>query len=250
MTRSNQTKQRYPSFSGLLMVDTVRGKVRVRAWPKPRGHPKSAAVRSQNEWFKSANKLLNDIDPGQMKIAIEAAKGTGFYPRDLLMNAMAGGIVEVVFPDGAILTSRQYFLEDVVFQGARIVRDATLSFGANVVQTIPWQSPILQTTPLWSGANPTRLTMPAGITVASFSCGEQTAGSEAGQAAMWLLHSTLGILALNECETAGGDSLSVYSGPIPVIEGDYVEVQAVFGVARSILANSSTFFSCELLEVA
>jgi len=38
--RSIPRAQRYPSLRGRVMIDTVRGVLRVRKWPKKRGTPK------------------------------------------------------------------------------------------------------------------------------------------------------------------------------------------------------------------
>jgi len=250
VTRSNPTKQRYPSFSGLLMVDTVRGKVRVRAWPKKRGRPKSAAVRSQNKWFKSATQIMNQVDPSQMKIAIEAAKGTGFYPRDLLMNAISGGIIEVVFPDGVVLTSSQYFLEDVVFQGARVVRTSNLTIPNATLFTVDFESPILQTTPIWDAGNPERLTVPVGVSVVSVESGLQSLVNQSG---LWVhqIEDQTGVRYTGAgSEFFGFRNIYASTGPIPVVAGDYFVVKTFTVGARQLTAGPGVFFSMTLLGVS
>lgn len=72
------------------MVDTVRGVLRVRKWPRKRGTPKSALQRWWNDWFRQANLLAKYADPMSQARAIELTKGSGLYPRDVLLKAMRG----------------------------------------------------------------------------------------------------------------------------------------------------------------
>lgn len=72
------------------MIDTVRGVLRVRRWPKKRGRPKSALQRWWNDWFKQANLLAKYADGLSQANAISMTKGTGLYPRDVLLSAMRG----------------------------------------------------------------------------------------------------------------------------------------------------------------
>ncbi len=74
------------------MIDTVRGVIRVRKWPKKRGTPKSPKQRFWNDWFSQANKLAKYADPMSQVRAIEMTKGTGQYPRDVLLMAMRGSL--------------------------------------------------------------------------------------------------------------------------------------------------------------
>ncbi len=81
---------RSESLSGKIMVDTVRGVLRVRKWPKKRGTPKSASQRWWNDWFRQANLLAKYVDAATMRKAIELTAGTGMYPRDIILKAMRG----------------------------------------------------------------------------------------------------------------------------------------------------------------
>lgn len=72
------------------MVDTVRGVLRVRKWPKKRGTPRSALQRWWNDWFRQANKLAKYADGMTQARAIEMTKGSGLYPRDVMLAAMRG----------------------------------------------------------------------------------------------------------------------------------------------------------------
>ncbi len=73
-----------------MMVDAVRGTLRVRRWPKKRGPPKSAAQRFWIDWFRQANLLAKYADPMSQIRSKEIAAGSGLYPRDVLLKAMRG----------------------------------------------------------------------------------------------------------------------------------------------------------------
>lgn len=72
------------------MIDTVRGVLRVRKWPKKRGTPKSPLQRWWNDWFRQANLLAKYADGMTQARAIALTKGTGLYPRDIILKAMRG----------------------------------------------------------------------------------------------------------------------------------------------------------------
>lgn len=72
------------------MIDTVRGILRVRKWPRKPGTPKSALQRWWNDWFRQANRLAKYVDAASAIRAIELSKHSGFYPRDILLKAMRG----------------------------------------------------------------------------------------------------------------------------------------------------------------
>ncbi len=88
--RSIPRAQRMASIRGRVMIDTVRGVLRVRKWPKKRGTPKSALQRFWIDWFTQANLLAKYVDGASAARAIEMTKGTGLYPRDVLLEAMRG----------------------------------------------------------------------------------------------------------------------------------------------------------------
>ncbi|KKL81949.1 hypothetical protein LCGC14_1989660 [marine sediment metagenome] len=83
-----------------MMIDTVRGVLRVRKWPKKRGPPRSELQRWWVDWFKQANRLAKYADPMSQARAIEMTKGSGLYPRDILLKAMRGRLYTWADQDG------------------------------------------------------------------------------------------------------------------------------------------------------
>lgn len=82
------------------MVDSVRGVLRVRKWPKKRGPPKSAKQAFWVDWFIQANRLAKYADGMSLARAIEMTKDSGLYPRDVLLMAMRGRLYNWVDQDG------------------------------------------------------------------------------------------------------------------------------------------------------
>jgi len=82
------------------MIDTFRGVLRVRKWPAKYGKPRSALQAWWVDWFKQANLLAKYADPMSQARAIEMTKGSGMYPRDVLLKAMRGRLYFWSTPDG------------------------------------------------------------------------------------------------------------------------------------------------------
>ena len=249
MTRADPTKQRFPNLKGILMVDTVRGRVRARAWPKKRGRPKSPAVRDQNEWFRQACRNMNYIDPGQMVLAIEAAKGTGLYPRDIIMNAMAGGFLEFEMPDGRILKYRKPFLEEVMFQGCTLQKDATQTLIAGAFVTLTWPLPLFDTAGFWNVAAPTRITIPTNVSIVSLAgFFAPNVGLSTDILAIDINKNGSKIVRFQNTFSSSPFS-GVFSGPRDVVEGDYFELVVWANVAQTTTPDATTFFTLEVLQV-
>ncbi len=88
--RTIPRKSRQPSLRNVLMVDATRGVLRVRKWPKKRGTPKSELQRFWIDWFRQANLLAKYADGMAQALAIKLTKGSGLYPRDIMLQAMRG----------------------------------------------------------------------------------------------------------------------------------------------------------------
>jgi len=93
-------RRRLASYTGKMMVDVVRGQLRVRKWPAKRGPPKSAKQAFWVDWFKQANFLAKYADPILQVRAMQMAKNSGLYPRDLHLAAMRGRLFTWVDSDG------------------------------------------------------------------------------------------------------------------------------------------------------
>jgi len=93
-------RRRLASYTGKMMVDVFRGQLRIRKWPAKRGPPKSAKQAFWVDWFRQANFLAKYADPILQVRAMEMAKNSGLYPRDLHLAAMRGRLFTWVGSDG------------------------------------------------------------------------------------------------------------------------------------------------------
>lgn len=100
------------ALKGNLQVDSVRGVLRVRAWPRKRGPPKSAAVKAQNIWFRDCLDLIKKIEPGFLLWCMERTKRTNIYPRDLAMQLLSGRGICFLREDGRRIFP-EVFMKDV-----------------------------------------------------------------------------------------------------------------------------------------
>ncbi len=97
--------KRQPVYSGKFMIDTVRGVLRVRKWPRKRGTPKSAAQLYWIDWFRQANRLAKYVDGASAARAIEITAKSGMYPRDILLAAMRGRLYTWYDQNGKVWNS-------------------------------------------------------------------------------------------------------------------------------------------------
>lgn len=99
--------RRGPSLSSGMMIDTVRGVPRARAWPAKRGKPKSDAQAQAVEDFRRSQKLAKRAFPEQQRQLFEATAGTPFMPRDLAVMSMFGRMIAADLDNGSILRGRR-----------------------------------------------------------------------------------------------------------------------------------------------
>lgn len=97
-------KNKWPNHHGSIMVDSVRGSLRVRKWPRrrPTVHP---TVAQQMSDFTQANILWRYIHPEIQKTFINAARGTPWLPRDWFLKTLYGTALSIVNPEN----NREYF---------------------------------------------------------------------------------------------------------------------------------------------
>lgn len=81
---------RTPSLRGILVVDTTRGNLRVRAWPKPRGKNRHPTNIYWSQWLNAATYLYR-YQPAKFQAALQrATEGTPWMPRDIFISALRG----------------------------------------------------------------------------------------------------------------------------------------------------------------
>lgn len=92
------------SLSGVLIVDTYRGNVRVRRWPKKRGKAKTIAEQQRRDTFRD-RLWISKFEAPPLQVAYrEDTHRSGIYPRDMSVMMTANKGFHIVNPDG----TRQY----------------------------------------------------------------------------------------------------------------------------------------------
>lgn len=112
-----------------VMLDSWRGIMRVRKWPKPRGGPRTDKELYWQEWFREANLCAKYAPPEDQIAARQATAKTVWKPRDLLIKAMRGRMWSFITPEGRKIHSMAMYEDtsdslDVIAQypGSFLVR--------------------------------------------------------------------------------------------------------------------------------
>ncbi len=246
--RWDPQQQRFPALAGKLVVDTYRGQIRVRSWPKKRGRPKSQAVRDQNEWFAGANRLAKHVDAAEQNLAIAMTLGTGLYPRDLLLRQMAGGMYEIINAEGRLIEPRRYFRETKVFQGAILELAAHQTLVTNVFTPISFPLPVLDTAGFWNVAAPTLLTIPAGINVVKIDGGWNGVLSTPNRRQIVGIFKNGAFFRLQDGFAVSTPAQTIGSAAIAVVAGDTFELQCRCAIFQQAFGPVRTFMSLTVLD--
>jgi hypothetical protein len=232
------------------MIDTWRGKLRVRKWPKKRGKPKSPATQFMNAWFRDAQQKMNYVDGRAMDFAISATRQTGLYPRDLMLRAASRGMFIIDDPERGLLSPRPQGVWTVAFQGliTQLASNLTLPAGVNV--TVPWPAPSIDSAAFWDAAQPTRWTIPPGVNIVNLIAGFRQGSSAGGRIAVGFLKNGAFLTSGDNASSTGTRSMSYSTGPITVAPGDYFEAQFFSSNATSALAGATSFGSLEVLDAS
>lgn len=246
-TRSDPNKQRFPALRGRIIIDTYRGQMRTRSWPRKTGTPKSATVRALNTWFTAANRLAKRVLPTQQALAIDQAKGTGLYPRDLLVKSIYGGMFDMATEDGRLIQHRLFQVEDRVFNGARLEIKSAIAIVGGVGKILSWPLPVLDTAGFWNVLAPTRLTIPNGVTVVEVVFCWTSTGSIGDNRSAATIIITPGAFWFEGQSADGVVAVGCSTGPMPVSAGDFFEFQAFSAISTGVRTEGSTFATLNVL---
>ncbi|PTI10685.1 hypothetical protein BU096_00495 [Staphylococcus xylosus] len=139
------------------------------------------------------------------------------------------------------------------FMGAMVKLDTNISLNTKTTLYVPWQSALYNTSGFWNPTNPTRLTVPKGVSKVRLSANVLWASNATGMRLLRVKQNgnyMPGLpYILKSAETTTGTQGN--SGVIPVKEGDYfeLEVRHEAGVAIDFRADPYTWFSIEVVEL-
>jgi hypothetical protein len=138
----------------------------------------------------------------------------------------------------------------VPFRGALTQKTATQSIAANTETAITFNSTIYDTDSFWSNSNPTRLTVPAGVTRVIVSANVRiTGGSTSAQLQLRLNGGdVVGVGNVNMSTGLTVAQINAVSAPISVTAGDYFEASVFVTAARTIDASPRTWLAIQVIE--
>lgn len=192
--------------------------------------------------------MAKRLEPTQQNLAIAMTKGTGLYPRDLLLRQMAGGIYEVILSDGQVVQARKRFRGTVMFQGVILHLLVNQVLVPNVATLITWPLPLLDTLGFWNAGAPTRITIPDGIQVVEFDAGWGGVVSTPNQRQRVEIFKNGIIYRVQDGFSVSTPNQTVSSGPDVVNVGDFFEVKIFCPLAQSAFGANRTFFTLNVLQ--
>lgn len=232
------------------MLDSSRGVPRMRVWPKKRGKNLPAITAQNNAIFTERNRLAKYAASQLIIAAMETTKGTGLYPRDLLMRAMATGLYDVEKPDLTFYTHRRDRIDFMPFQGFILQLIANQFIGTNVSKAPIWPLPVRDTAQFFNAGAPTLITVPIGVTVMEFFSGHASAFSNGGRMLETLHQNGGAAIKYDNRQTSGTGGMAMSSGPIVVAAGDQIEVRFFMSSGGTINGTPQTFFAGQILEAS
>ncbi len=173
-------------------------------------------------------------------------------PGDILeLRAPAGSPADSALAD----ISLRLFGEGDSFRGAAARLTADESIANNTTTAVPWDSTIEDVGGFWSALNPTRLTVPAGVTRIRVTGNVNWDVNGTGKRIAWIDKNGgpfAGRPAVEQQAVSSAGSTTrqnLTSRPIAVIAGDYFELK-VFqnaGASRLVLSGNDSWLSIEAL---
>ena len=139
------------------------------------------------------------------------------------------------------------------FMGAMAKLDSNISLNTKTTLYVPWQSTLYNTSGFWNPTNPTRLTVPKGVSKVRIAANVLWAANDTGSRLLRVKQNGNYMPGLPYVlkTTEGTAATQGSSGAIPVKEGDYfeLEVRHEAGVAIDFRADPYTWFSIEVVEL-
>jgi len=244
--RADKDRMMLPGTTGKYVAYTWKGRYVVRKWPEKRGYPKDPIQISRVERFADANRLAKYVNGNFWNLAHRLSKGSGLYPRDFLVQAMLTGHADVVRSDGSLITYKEFFLEAEVFQGCTVQRTTGQVITAAGNRVITWQTPIIQTVPIWSAGSPTRLTVPTNVNIVSLILSVTSLAAVNGSQICFIQNQSGVIVAAQSNTQNATVNMGCETGPIYVAPGDWFEAYVFWGANGTLAGVPRTTFTMKI----
>lgn len=228
-------------MKGALMVDTVYGKVRIRAWPKKRGRPRSAATVMQNARFASAQRLAKTAPYQLVNRLIDATKGTGLYPRDLLTQQILAPRFTIIEEDGQEVSFRRAQVRSITMQGFLLKLTSNQAVAGSTTHQISWPVPVLDTADFWNVATPDRITIPEHVTGMAFFGAQRNDGGGGLGMNLLVLREAPSQLVMAADQGDERRSSTINAAPVPVEAGETYSLTTITDGNTNLLSGGTWF---------
>lgn len=201
-------------------------------------------------WFGDAMGRIKYADARATDVAIKASRGTGFYPRDLMMAAYSGTIIGPIdVPDGQITVKKRGIFE-VSFQGARFEATANKAMGNGSFTPPDYADPVIDTAGMIDPAQPTGLVVPTHVEIINVTGGFLSSGSTGSRCRGQIIKNGTDLLCWWDGSSSGTRGMVLSTGPIPVVPDDFLEVQWYSNSNWTVLGAPQTFIAAEILAAS
>lgn len=170
-----------------------------------------------------------------------------------------GDILELQAPSGSPADSAlsdislRLFGDGDSFRGASARLTANESIANNTTTAIPWDSTVEDVGGFWSALNPTRLTVPTGVTRVRVTGNVNWEPNASGKRIAWVDRNGAPFVGRPVVEqqavgSAGSNTRqNLTAGPIAVTAGDYFELKVLqnSGASRSVLTGNDSWLTIE-----
>lgn len=138
------------------------------------------------------------------------------------------------------------------FRGALVRRTTNLSIAVSTTVPIPWQSAVYDSDLFWNAGQPTRLTIPAGVTKVRLVANIEWQTSPTSQLVELMKNGTSviggGSFIVRGDSGYSNQMRNIASAVLPVVAGDWFELTVYVGTAGELRSLVRTWLSIEIVE--
>lgn len=134
--------------------------------------------------------------------------------------------------------------------GVRLEKTLTQTAPASALTAISWDAAIFDDASFWDVADPTRITVPAGVSRIELTGGwfSDTAGTV--NSSVFFRDQGGAIVTAQRTDNAAFIRQQLATGPLPVVEADWFELVVQPSGTKTIGADPRTFFSAQVVRAA
>lgn len=173
-----------------------------------------------------------------VQTAMDAVRGTGLLPRDVLMRAISNGFYDIHNEGGEVLTYRQNFVEPKTFQGLITYPGQNFTSANNVNTAMTYGLPVLNTAGMWDPGATDRFTIPEKVQVISIYAGFGFNAVQPVDARLWIRKAPNNPALALQSQALGfyGQGINVGLGGLVVNQGEQYQIIYTVNTAKTVRA--------------